>query len=61
MLDDTVTTSWKRLTNKVKETSRAALGRTTTSTVALEKLAVAMSHAEGGMTSRRREVPLRKS
>jgi hypothetical protein len=46
MPDDTVTTSWKRLTDKVKETSTAALRPTTTSTVALEKLAVATSHAD---------------
>jgi hypothetical protein len=46
MPDDAVTTSWKRLKDKVKETSRAALRRSMTSTVALEKLPVAMSHAD---------------
>jgi hypothetical protein len=46
MPDDAVTASWKRLTDRVKETSRAAVRRTTTSAVALEKLAVAMFHAD---------------
>jgi hypothetical protein len=45
MPDDTVT-SWKRLTDKVKETPRAAVRQATTSAVALDKLAVAMSDAD---------------
>ena len=46
MPDDTVTTSGKRLTDRAKEASSVALGRTTTSAVALEKLPVAVSHPD---------------
>jgi hypothetical protein len=54
---DAVTMSWKRLTDKVKETSRAGLRRPS-----LEETArLATWEDEGGTTSSRLPVPLRKS
>ena len=50
---DAVTMSWKRLTDKVKETSRADLCR--------ETARLATWEDEGGTTSSRLPVPLRKS
>jgi hypothetical protein len=59
MPDDTVTTSWKRSTDKVKETSSAGLSR-----LSLKEGAVPSSPpapAETGTTSNRLQVPVRKS
>jgi len=54
---DAVTVSWKRLTDKVKETSRAGLRR-----LSLEETArLATWEDEGGTTSSRLPVPVRKS
>jgi len=54
---DAVTMSWKRLTDKVKETSRAGLRRRS-----LEETArLATWEDEGGTTSSRLPVPVRKS
>ena len=69
MPDDTVTTSWKRLTDKVKETSRAGLRRLSPEQGAApssppapaETAPLATWEDEGGTTSSRLQVPLRKS
>lgn len=70
MPDDTVTTSWKRLTDKVKETSRAAgvrrlsleEGAAPSSPPApAETAQLATWEDEGGTPSSRLQVPLRKS
>ena len=53
MRADAVTITWKRLTDKVKETSRADLRR--------ETARLATWEDEGGTTSSRLPVPLRKS
>jgi hypothetical protein len=53
MPDDTDTTRWKRLTDKVKETARAVLGRSTNSAVEREELIAATPHADSGATCSR--------
>ena len=54
---DAVTMSWKRLTDKVKETSRAGLRRRSFE----ETARLATWEDEGGTTSGRLPVPVRKS
>jgi hypothetical protein len=69
MPDDTVTTSWKRLSDKVKETSRPGLRRLTPEEGAAPSSAPAPAETdqlaawedEGGTTSNRLQVPVRKS
>ena len=69
MPDDTVTTSWKRSTDKVKETSGAGLRRLTLEEGAApssppapaETAPLATWEDEGGSTSSRLQVALRKS
>jgi hypothetical protein len=69
MPDDTVTTSWKRLTDKVKETSRAGFRRLSleegpapsSAPASAETARLAAWEDEGGTTSSRLQVPVRKS
>jgi hypothetical protein len=69
MPDDTVTTSWKRLSDKVTETSSADLRRLSpqqgaapsSPPAAAETAPLASWEDEGGTTSTRLQVPLGKS
>ena len=69
MPDDTVTTSWKRSTDKVQETSSAGLRRLSleegaapsSPPASAETAPLATWEDEGGTTSSRLQVPLPKS
>jgi hypothetical protein len=69
MPDDTVTTSWKRSTDKVKETSSAGLSRLSlkegpvpsSPPAPAETAPLATWEDEGGTTSSQLQVPVRKS
>jgi hypothetical protein len=57
MPDDTVTTSWKRSTDKVKEKGAAP----SSAPAPAETAPLATWEDEGGTTSSRLQVPVRKS